>query len=296
MVMDRSEEWHVAPLCPHSGLLCLRRLGFTSGLEYRSGMRIQLSSLAPTRSTLAGVFGFMLVVGLFPQAASAQLIFGRLFSELTREPIAGAMVQMLNDQNELILVAQTAPDGRYELLAPGAGRYRIVVSRIGYEEAGSDFITLGPRQALEANLLLPPAPILLEGVTAEVEARSWRVEQPQVLWPYFERREFFGRLGLGRFVDREALEGWAGGIETIPEVQRLLMTMQGRGAGALGIACSQPAWFLDGFRLRGANINDFISVHQIEGIEVYRRATEIPAEFGGPDSECGVIAVWSRRR
>jgi len=231
-----------------------------------------------------------------PRGAEAQLLFGQLLDQTTRQPVSGAMVQLLNAENELVLVVQTSQDGRYQLLAPAPGRYRILVNRIGYEEGGSDLIRLEPNQSLQANLILPAAPIALAGVTASVEARPWQVEQPAVLWPYFERRDFYGKLGLGRFVDREALEGWSGGIETIPEIVQLFATMRTRGGLMQGITCSEPAWFLDGFRLRDANINDFIGINQIEGIEVYRRATEIPAEFGGSDSQCGVVAIWSRRR
>lgn len=33
----------------------------------------------------------------------------------------------------------------------------------------------------------------------------------------------------------------------------------------------------------------------IESIEVYRSAAEVPAEFNSTSSGCGVIAIWSRR-
>lgn len=259
---------------------------------------LRLMSLRSKSLRHVSLSGFVLAAALLggAQKAEGQLLFGQLLDQATRQPISGAMVQMLNAENELLLVVQTAQDGRYQLLAPTAGRFRIVVSRIGYEEGGSDLIRLEAGQSLQANLILPPAPIAIAGVTAEVEARPWQVEQPAVLWPYFERRDFYGKLGQGRFVDREALEGWSGGIETIPEVQQMLMTMQVRGGLMVGIPCTEPAWFLDGFRLRDANINDFIGVNQIEGIEIYRRATEIPGEFGGSDSQCGVVAIWTRRR
>jgi len=38
-----------------------------------------------------------------------------------------------------------------------------------------------------------------------------------------------------------------------------------------------------------------LSPSQIEGVEVYKGAAQLPAEFGGSDAECGVIAVWTRR-
>jgi hypothetical protein len=33
----------------------------------------------------------------------------------------------------------------------------------------------------------------------------------------------------------------------------------------------------------------------LAGIEVYRSAAEIPIQFGGPNSRCGVIVMWNKR-
>lgn len=38
-----------------------------------------------------------------------------------------------------------------------------------------------------------------------------------------------------------------------------------------------------------------IDVSQLEAIEVYRSASEIPIEFSGPTAACGVIVLWTRR-
>jgi hypothetical protein len=229
------------------------------------------------------------------QVAQGQVVHGRLLDDTNRQPVQGAMIQLFDEGGELVAVARSNPLGNYEIAAPGAGNYRFTVTSVGYGTAGSDYFPLAERQALEANLLLPPAPVVLEEVTAEAQARPWMIEQPQALWPYFERREFYGRLGLGTFVDREFLDNWAGPLESIPEIDILLRTMERR-TGLIEQQCSGPAWFLDGNRVRNINMNDLVGVADLEGIEVYRRATEIPGEFGGSDSECGVVALWTRRR
>jgi hypothetical protein len=33
----------------------------------------------------------------------------------------------------------------------------------------------------------------------------------------------------------------------------------------------------------------------VEAIEVYRRPSEIPVQYGGPTRGCGVILIWMRR-
>jgi outer membrane receptor for ferrienterochelin and colicin len=38
-----------------------------------------------------------------------------------------------------------------------------------------------------------------------------------------------------------------------------------------------------------------VPVSSIEGIEVYKGAAQLPAEFGGSNSMCGVVAIWTKR-
>jgi hypothetical protein len=37
------------------------------------------------------------------------------------------------------------------------------------------------------------------------------------------------------------------------------------------------------------------SINEYEAVEVYRSAAEVPIEFGGPASQCGVVVLWTRR-
>jgi hypothetical protein len=250
------------------------------------------------RARLAGVRRAWLAAAavlLLPGGLQAQTIYGELLDASNLRPVAGALIQILDEEGEAVAAATADPEGRYDVSLPGPGLYRIVVSHLGYGAAGSDLIAFEAEDSLQANLLLPPAPIALEGIEVDVEARPWMVEHPPALWPYFERREFYGRrLGLGQFVDQEFLENWAGELGTLPQIQQALRSMELR-SGFVNEGCSEPAWFLNGMRLRGGDITDFVTPRDLAGIEIYRRATEIPAEFAGSDSECGVIAVWTRR-
>jgi hypothetical protein len=36
-------------------------------------------------------------------------------------------------------------------------------------------------------------------------------------------------------------------------------------------------------------------VSEFEAVEVYRSSAELPVEFSGASSQCGVIALWTRR-
>ncbi len=37
------------------------------------------------------------------------------------------------------------------------------------------------------------------------------------------------------------------------------------------------------------------SVASLEAVEYYRSASEVPMEYGGPNANCGVLVLWSRR-
>ncbi len=59
-------------------------------------------------------------------------------------------------------------------------------------------------------------------------------------------------------------------------------------------------FFIDGTNipLNGMSIDELVQPSDIEGIEIYRGASTVPAEFSGrsiqDDSRCGVVAVWTR--
>ena len=44
-------------------------------------------------------------------------------------------------------------------------------------------------------------------------------------------------------------------------------------------------------------IDDFVSLHEVEAIEVYRGASELPGEFHGfrGGGSCGAVVVWTKR-
>jgi outer membrane cobalamin receptor len=95
-------------------------------------------------------------------------------------------------------------------------------------------------------------------------------------------------------------------LRTVPGVQ-----LEATGAGtrprvtfgrASGSDCATQI-FVDGFLVNrggpgGVNdirLDDVVSPGAVEGIEIYRGLSTVPAEFLNADAGCGVIAVWTRR-
>jgi hypothetical protein len=66
-----------------------------------------------------------------------------------------------------------------------------------------------------------------------------------------------------------------------------------RAAGVTAQSNCAVQLYVDGHYYPGGRVDDFRPV-EVEGIEIYRSASEIPAAFRGRDSMCGVIAIWTR--
>ncbi|MBI2614587.1 MAG: hypothetical protein HYW52_02690 [Gemmatimonadetes bacterium] len=58
-----------------------------------------------------------------------------------------------------------------------------------------------------------------------------------------------------------------------------------------------PLYFIDGLYLgnaRTVHVDQLLAPEQVEGVEVYSGAGNLPPEFNRTDSQCGVIAFWTR--
>ena len=137
----------------------------------------------------------------------------------------------------------------------------------------------------------------------------------------FYRRQ---RANQGHFMDRTAIEMRMGGARDVTD---LLTHLQGVGiadnlAGSFGapidlrrgvnsfVGCTNggPLIYVDGFRIDNTQhgglgvsgpapawlaLSETARPEDVYGIEVYRTASQVPIEYSGPDSACGVILIWT---
>jgi TonB-dependent Receptor Plug Domain len=209
----------------------------------------------------------------------------------TGGPIAGADVRL----GERRVV--TGADGIARMVRP-AGAQNVVVTRMGYQTRS---VPVGTETRLAVPLTIIPVSV------AGVEASS----RPQAHSPLLRR--FYDRLerGRGAFVTREQIEQrrprrLVDAFREIPGVrvtatprgERLMMSgalpFMYQSAGAAKGDCPVQ-YYLDGSMWEpdapGVISND-VRPEEVEGIEVYRRLSEVPAEFRRPGSECGVVLIW----
>jgi len=133
----------------------------------------------------------LILVGLAPLFSAtpdlcAQAVRGRLLDAQSGEPVAGALIVMLDSEGAEVASTVTSARGTYHVRATGAGLFRLRAERIGFENSLSGEITLLAGQTASADLTASSSAIVLPVLTVESETEcSVRPEEGQatyVLW------------------------------------------------------------------------------------------------------------------
>lgn len=215
----------------------------------------------------------VVVAGLiaWPVAAPCQRISGRVSNALTGEALPGS--QILLEQAGVRIGAAVADSSRM----------------IAVDNATREY-SLNIRLAKTA-VALPEIP-----VSAQRTERRLR------------RAGFHERAGhgFGHFVTEahirtrnarvvtDALRGIPG-VTVAPSAARSgsYEIYMARAQGRLRSARCPPKVFLDGI-VTSVDFDDYLTPADVAGIEIYRGPAETPAQFGGAESDCGVIVIWTK--
>ncbi|MEP6491960.1 MAG: TonB-dependent receptor [bacterium] len=184
--------------------------------------------------------------------------------------------------------------GVFRLGGLGAGPVRLYARRIGFAPETSS-VTIALESTGRANFVLYANPVELSATVTQVDATRGKMGP-------FNRRK---ARGVGSFITRAEIEKRQTG--TISELLRYLpgvgvtqkmagepqpVHMQRSINSTVQGACAVQL-YVDGHPYPNGSVDDFSPI-AMEGIEVYRSASEIPADFRTRDATCGVIALWTR--
>ncbi|HEV8509251.1 MAG TPA: carboxypeptidase-like regulatory domain-containing protein [Gemmatimonadales bacterium] len=112
----------------------------------------------------------LVTVGPFaPPAVPAQTVRGQLVDSISRSPLYGAFLTLIDHQGVERARAITDQAGRYVLIAPTTGVYRVRSKRIGFRPYLSAPLTLRAGESLTFNAAIDPIPIALEQVVVAGE-------------------------------------------------------------------------------------------------------------------------------
>ena len=278
------------------------------------------------------VSALLLFAGL-PGSADAQVLRGRLLDLDTNEPVVGGAVTLIDSMGIRVLTVVTGDDGRYMLAAPRPGAYLVEARRIGYRMWVDGPILLESDEVWESEFHLRAVPVQLDPVEVTADAAVYEAYLQRV--GFYERQKSdFGHFITRQEIELRAPERMTDLLHSVPGVRALPSTsgLSRSGIGFRGSRLSQggachPRVYIDGIvvirgdaRARGLNVqgfreiasdlqgsdpslrgeialDDFLMPEDVQAVEVYRRASEVPAKFGGMSTEtqCGVIAIWTRR-
>ncbi len=234
---------------------------------------------------------------LLASRAQSQTVHGVVVADSARTPIAGVLVELAAPGASPAHRARTDSTGAFLLRPRRSGTFVVRLTHPSYEPMDSATVTVGPGEAVRVQLRMGRTPIPLAPllVTTRRNARL---------------RGFHARMrqpGSGHFITRADIETRPGARTTdlLRQISSVEVVPVGRSRGAAtvklitmrgGLGRCQPTIYLDGMPVRQfaeSGVDDFLKPEMIEGVEVYTRAADVPAEFVAPNP-CGAVGFWTR--
>jgi hypothetical protein len=225
--------------------------------------------------------------------AAAQSVRGVVIDLATRQPIAGATVDVAAERGGTSLHVTSDSVGAFALKLPSSGNFTIQARRIGFLVAQPAPFHVDANQTLSIEMRLDSRALPLEPVAVTARGNDWLAD--------FERRRTMG--GFGRFLTRDDID-----TRSVQQTTALFRTMPGfviqrarRGPGSqllmrgTGGLC-QPAVWIDNVFVplsEQVTLDDVLTPGSIQGVEIYNSSSAAPTQYRV--GTCGVIVFWTRR-
>ena len=254
------------------------------------------------------------------QGQGTGAITGTVTEDSTHKPVAGADVVILSLKRQTV----TDANGRYLLGDVPAGTMLIVARRLGFEQQGL-VVRVNAGEQTERNVSLARVVASLD--TMKVTAPSLAFKRAYM---YFDDHK---KRGVGIFLDSIELKRREGvsmaelmrNMSSITVMSPPLCLPMGskkyncsptptKKVAVNGAVCAM-AIVLDHMKLSEGGQVDFVDngradprhdwpstfdlttmpVERLMAVEVYKRAGDVPIEYQGPGTECGVVQMWSKK-
>lgn len=273
-----------------------------------------LRGRVPLRGRLAHACAALSVIvtgGVAP--ATAQTINGRLLDLGTDQPINLGLVMMFTEDGDSIGSTITDAAGGFSLSSPEPGSFVLRAAALGYRETPAGVFELGRGASMTVEYRLPAEPLPIDEILVALDRPT--------LQHRLVRNGFVRRLqrGVGVFVTPHDIEespqtttemlmagvpgvtvGPVFGRRELPGGTMLIPRPDEhvRFRSTSGEWC-YPTVYVDGVRAHydiqaGLTMSQLVDRQSVEGIEIYRRPLEIPAEYAIGQGTCGVVLLWSK--
>jgi hypothetical protein len=227
------------------------------------------------------------------QALPAQIVRGTLIDDQTGQRIVEATVSLLTEDSVQVAEVQTDRSGTFVLRVIRPGSYRLRAECRGFVPVVSALMEMGQGDTIPVQIALSKRAVVLNAIVVKPQRRR----RGSPLDDFYDRME---RLPWGNFVALEEIERSHASRATdllrrIPGVT-LVRAAHSSGLNVILRGTCSPTVIINGTRaplVGGGTIDDLVKPSTLEGIEVYRNAGDVPAEYGA-NVGCGAILLWTR--
>lgn len=212
-----------------------------------------------------------------------------------RQPVPDAGIVLLDEGGSERVQVVTDAEGRFGSALPAAGRYSLRIVKLGYRTLVTETFEVRTDEILELEVRLGIDAVPLDPLQVTARRSISRAN------PVFERRVEWGRQsGFGRYFTKDEIERRAV-LRTstlLMEVPSIRLVHDRFGNAYLGVAerggynC-RSAVYLNDVEISQSQGLDELSPDMLEGIEVYRWRSEMPAELA-TQGVCSAVAFWTR--
>jgi hypothetical protein len=239
-------------------------------------------------------FRLFFVLAFASSGAAAQKgdsrLTGTIVDKSSRAPIARVQIIFVGDSRSVM----SDSIGRYSFDALPSGVVRFAIRAAGFPVTPLT-VALMPGESMARVIELDST---AAGRSAAQKLPSVSIDAPPTLGPRyadFERRRVTGR---GQYLTAEQID--KGGYNSLQDAMRNMRGVDVDCGGGLGchirmtrapMQCN-PDYVVD------ERVDNFfgpqIAIRDIQGLEVYTGAADVPGEFAGRNAGCGVIVIWTK--
>lgn len=223
--------------------------------------------------------------GALAQKGDSRLT-GTVVDKVSRAPVAKVQIIYVGDSRSVV----SDSIGRYTFDSLPSGIVRFAVRAPRYPVLTLT-VALMPGESMARE-------IVLDSSSAGQVLPRVSIDAPPSLGPRFadfERRRVTGR---GQYLTAQQID--KGGYNSLQDAMRNMRGVDVDCGGGLGchIRMSRAPMQCNPDYIVDDRVDNFfgpqIAIRDIEGLEVYTGATDVPGEYAGRNAGCGVIVIWTR--
>jgi hypothetical protein len=227
--------------------------------------------------------------GALAQKGDSRLT-GTVVDKVSRAPLAKVQIIFVSDSRSVL----SDSAGRYTFDALPSGIVRFAIRAAGFPVTALT-VALMPGESMARVIELDSTDA---GRSAAQKLAGVSIEAPPALGPRFadfERRRVTGR---GQYLTAEQIE--KGGYYSLQDAMRNMRGVDVDCGGGLGchIRMSRAPMQCNPDYVVDERVDNFfgpqIAIRDIEGLEVYTGAADVPGEYAGRNAGCGVIVIWTK--